>query len=319
MLQAGCWWRSGLAQLLHIFQTFGWLRVNSVSGFWNSKVYQVLPNLNKQSFGTLILSFEEAKESASFFGHLSIKDSRDSNDIATIYFEKLGLGHPPFVHLQRSHPDHNDLIFYPDVDNLCRSGGKQALDLLPMLQKIADASKISALANMLSAVTAFSEIRPMPAIFFPKAGKETKIDAVKADLKNAALDSCILRNINLNSANLSGADLRAADLSGANLAWANLTGADLMEAKLVFANLMKAILSGANLTGADLSYATLTEAILTGAILSGANLTQARLIHAVFSWSTVVRGVKFSDISRLSKLSHYTKILLKCSGANLEE
>lgn len=98
------------------------------------------------------------------------------------------------------------------------------------------------------------------------------LQQIKANLKEANLNSSYLMG-----ANLFGSELRDADLAYANLAQANLSFTDLQGATLKGANLRGSDLTEANLQNADLSYAN-----LEGAKLRQTNLENVQLDNAIW-------------------------------------
>ncbi len=97
-------------------------------------------------------------------------------------------------------------------------------------------------------------------------------DFAAADLRDAALDGCVLERARFAGANLSRATLRRADLRGADLRGANLAGATL---------------AGADLRGADLAEAIIDATVLLGADLRDADLSGAQIIS--FRWNRLTR------------------------------
>ncbi len=125
----------------------------------------------------------------------------------------------------------------------------------------------------------------------------SKINLVRANLKNAEL-----WGVNLNNSTLTGANLQQAILPGANLQKVNFIGANLHKAQLVNANLSGANLISATLTQANfrttnlqktsfvasnLQGAIFCQANLSGATLTGAILVDAELEGAVYNEHTV--------------------------------
>ncbi len=96
------------------------------------------------------------------------------------------------------------------------------------------------------------------------------LQALKADLRQARLDSAVLVGANLFASRFDGAKLDYADLSVANLSFASFRGASLKGATL-----RQADLSRADLRNANLAYANLTGARIDGARLEGAILDNA--------------------------------------------
>ncbi len=124
---------------------------------------------------------------------------------------------------------------------------------------------------------------------------DTRVNFVRANL----------RELNLERAKLTGAFLMMADLTGARLNFADLTGASLTFARLTnatfsFANLTGAMLrfvatfKDADFVNADLTGADFMDADLTGVDLSTANLTSANLRDANLRDANL-RGANLTD------------------------
>ncbi len=98
------------------------------------------------------------------------------------------------------------------------------------------------------------------------------LQALRADLHDARLDSAQLVGANLFASRFDGARLDYADLSVANLSFATFRGASLKGTTL----------RQADLTSADLRKANLAYANLTGAKIAGARFDEAVLDHAIW-------------------------------------
>lgn len=110
----------------------------------------------------------------------------------------------------------------------------------------------------------------------------TRVNLVRANLREANLMGAILFEANLANADLTGANLEGAILNSANLSGASLTGSNL---------------KSASLENADLSAAGFISANLEAANLRGSRIQFTNFRGAHFQLTTLANGVVTSDKS----------------------
>jgi len=132
---------------------------------------------------------------------------------------------------------------------------------------------------------------------------------LRAELRNANLETCDAHRASFCGADLRGASFFNATLTETSFVEADLSGADLRAATLTNARLRGADLSGADLTRAVLSGADLQGCCVRNTILAAVSLCDARLHglrdHATATWiGADIRNVDFTGAWLVRRTIH---------------